>query len=142
MLWGVIWSYYINMPKRSKTNNKKNLTCGEKDHPHGIVLRKRPSHTGQENPRTPAPIHSGPSPYELGRTQTMLWTWGQTRGFFYHCTTNRKIRPRRGSNPGRQAGGATEPASQSGLAAVRTWKPIWMQHFYPFIFFLYTPSDL
>jgi hypothetical protein len=26
----------------------------------GIVLRRRPSHTGQENPRTPAPpIHSG-----------------------------------------------------------------------------------
>jgi hypothetical protein len=28
--------------------------------PPGIVLRRRPSHTGQENPRTPAPpIHSG-----------------------------------------------------------------------------------
>ena len=34
---------------------KKNSTCGEKDLPYGIVLRRRPSHTGQENPRTVTP---------------------------------------------------------------------------------------
>ena len=33
----------------------ENLTCGGKDRPHGIVLRRRPSHIGQENPWTPAP---------------------------------------------------------------------------------------
>jgi hypothetical protein len=29
---------------------KKNLTCGGKTTPHGIVLRRKSSHTGQENP--------------------------------------------------------------------------------------------
>ena len=45
-----------------KTNIKKDLTRGE-ECPHGIVLRRRHSHTGREIPRTPAPpVHSGPSP--------------------------------------------------------------------------------
>ena len=41
-----------------KTVHILNLTCGGKDHPHGIVLRRRSSHTGQENFRTPAPTHT------------------------------------------------------------------------------------
>ena len=36
---------------------KKKLDRGGRP-PHGIVLRRRPSHTGQENPRNPAPIHT------------------------------------------------------------------------------------
>ena len=40
---------------------KKNLTCGGLDRPHGIVLRRRLFHTGQENPRTSAPtLTQGP----------------------------------------------------------------------------------
>ena len=36
---------------------KKKLDLRGKDCPHGIVLRRRHSHTGQEKPRTPAPTH-------------------------------------------------------------------------------------
>ena len=61
----------------------KNSTCGGKDLPHGIVLRRKPSHTGRENPRIPAPTRTrGPSPCELGRTLHVLWTWGRRGDFF------------------------------------------------------------
>ena len=36
---------------------KKNLICGGKERPHGIILR-RPSHAGQKTPRTPVPTHT------------------------------------------------------------------------------------
>jgi len=39
----------------------KKLNLRGLDRPHGIVLRRRPSHTGQENPQTPAPtLTQGP----------------------------------------------------------------------------------
>ena len=44
----------------SSMMNIKKLDLRGVRQPPGIVLRRRPSHTGQENPRTPAPpIHSG-----------------------------------------------------------------------------------
>ena len=100
----------------------KNLTCGGKDHPHGIVLRRRPSHTGQENPRTPAPTHTQwPVALWVRPDSDYALDMGTDEGIFLPLHYQPEIRPRRGSNPGRQAGGATEPASQSSLAVVRKY---------------------
>jgi len=42
-------------------SHTKDLTCGGKRPPHGIVLRRKLSHTGQENLQTLAPpVHSDP----------------------------------------------------------------------------------
>jgi hypothetical protein len=49
--------YFLHL---HKWHYKKKLDLRGVRQPPGIVLRRRPSHTGQENPRTPAPpIHSG-----------------------------------------------------------------------------------
>jgi hypothetical protein len=44
----------------TSTKKKKKLDLRGVRQPPGILIRRRPSHAGQENPRTPAPpIHSG-----------------------------------------------------------------------------------
>jgi len=115
----------------SRSRTKKTRPVGGRPPPWYYHERKKIFLTQAE--KTPEPL---PHPYTVpvtsengrsthmgdqrpGSDPTVLCHMGQTRRFFYPCTTHRKVRPRRGSNPGRQAGGATEPASQSGLAAVR-----------------------
>jgi len=56
-----IWPYfcYLIQQKFHCYIVKKTWPAGgKKYHPHGIVLRRRRSHTGQENPRTSIPTHT------------------------------------------------------------------------------------
>ena len=60
------------------------------DRPRGIVWWRRPSHTGQENPRTSAPpLHSGTvahvrRPRPGPGLRPVLWPWDRRGDFFNH----------------------------------------------------------
>ena len=105
---------------RGSVNEKTRPVGG--DRPHGITLRRRPSHTNLENPRTL------PHPYgrtqwlvicEKGRAPTMLWTWDRRGDFFCNAqinsvTSGQEIRSRWELNSGQQ--GAQRTVRQTGLA--------------------------
>ena len=53
------------------------------DRPHGITLRRKSSHAGLENPRTPAPpVHSGPLPMRRAGPQ-LCFGHGTSEGVFF-----------------------------------------------------------
>ena len=61
---------------------KKTRSAGG-DRPHGITLRRRPSHASLENPRTPAPpIYSGPLPVRKAGSQ-LCFGHGTSEGVFF-----------------------------------------------------------
>jgi hypothetical protein len=85
-----LWLYFI----------VKKLDLRELRPPHGIIIKRRPSHVGRENPRTSAPpIHNGTVAHENDRDRALdlCFGVGQTRGFFNHSL---KIRSHGESNPG------------------------------------------
>jgi len=75
-----IWPYfcYLIQQKFHCYIVKKTWPAGGKKYrPHGIVLRRRPSHTLTQVKKTheplSPPIHSGPLPCELGWTPNYAW---------------------------------------------------------------------
>ena len=61
------------------------------DRPHGITLRRKSSHAGLENPRTPAPPVHSPLPVRRARPQ-LCFGHVTSEGVFFPCV-------RQGSNP-------------------------------------------
>ena len=101
-------------------------------------LRRRPSHAGLENPRTPAsPIHSGPLPVRRAGPQ-LCFGHGTSEGIFFPCAS-------RGSNP--RPGGFHYRTPTSRASAHSPLLPLWflMLFFISFtcfiiVIFMYVPS--
>jgi hypothetical protein len=75
----------LDPESRNLSTDLKKLDLRGVRQPPGIKLRRRPSHTGRENPRTPAPpIHSGIEAHVRTTTTEpdMCFGMRQTRGFF------------------------------------------------------------
>jgi len=121
---GTIDRWYVEVQEnqiattRHFCSEKKTKPAGG-DRPHGITLRRRPSHASLENPRTPVPpIHSGPLPMRKAGPQ-LCFGHGTSEEIFFNAHNKLRhlrpeIQPREGSNPGRQ--GAERSTRPIGLA--------------------------
>ena len=82
---GVIWEI-VRAYKGVVCSGLKKLNLRGVGQPLGIALRRKPSHTGRENPRIPAPPiqwHCSPceNDNDRGRAIDLCFGVGQTRGF-------------------------------------------------------------
>ena len=74
--------------RKMHRKKEKKLDLQGKTTPHGIVLKRRPSHTCQENPRIPAsPVHSDPIPVRKYKPNYAL-DMRQAKGFFFNTQIN------------------------------------------------------